>query len=178
MFSRPRQLSLDFSVAPSAFDRNRCARDAMAEARAILPLRRPARVRWRNYTSSAGKAYFEESCIGLSKKLLNTEERLRETLLHEWAHLFVFERYGHAAKPHGPEWKAAMRKLGLRPIVTHDFDLEWADLDKPYVCTCAKCGYQFGRARPLKRGYGYTHIGCGGKIRCSLRPERVQLPSK
>jgi SprT protein len=33
------------------------------------------------------------------------------TLVHEIAHLVVYEKYGHRAKPHGNEWKLAFRNL-------------------------------------------------------------------
>ena len=33
------------------------------------------------------------------------------TLLHELAHLFTYERYGHRVQAHGTEWKAAFGKI-------------------------------------------------------------------
>ncbi len=33
------------------------------------------------------------------------------TLLHELAHLFTYERYGHRVQPHGVEWKSAFGKI-------------------------------------------------------------------
>jgi predicted SprT family Zn-dependent metalloprotease len=42
---------------------------------------------------------------------------IREVLIHELAHLMVFEKYGSAAKPHGPEWCEHVLALGLMPTV-------------------------------------------------------------
>lgn len=38
------------------------------------------------------------------------------TFLHELAHLYVFEKYGHKAKPHGCEWQLEYTKL-IFPIL-------------------------------------------------------------
>lgn len=42
---------------------------------------------------------------------------LREVLCHELAHLITHMRFGKSVKPHGPEWKALVRKAGFEPRV-------------------------------------------------------------
>ncbi|MCH8275029.1 MAG: SprT-like domain-containing protein [Armatimonadetes bacterium] len=143
---------------------DRVARRALEEARSVLPTRRPIRFEWRDYRVTAGRAYLRENLICLSRRLLATPARIRATVLHEYAHLYVFERFGASAKPHGPEWAEAMRNLGRKPEVTHAYPCRRNRVRKPLAYKCAKCGERIDRARPLSRGYTYYHIGCGGKI--------------
>ena len=44
---------------------------------------------------------------------------LREIIAHEAAHVLVWERFGHLAQPHGPEWATLMRSAGFEPRATH-----------------------------------------------------------
>lgn len=44
-----------------------------------------------------------------------SREEFLFTLLHEFAHLFAFEKYGRKIAPHGPQWKNEYRQL------LHDF---------------------------------------------------------
>ena len=54
--------------------------------------------------------------IELNPRLSQRGQRLRqEVLCHEAAHLVVWERYGDAAKPHGPEWRQLMLVAGFSP---------------------------------------------------------------
>lgn len=39
------------------------------------------------------------------------------TLVHEFAHLKTYERYGRRVKPHGPEWKQMFREM-MEPFLT------------------------------------------------------------
>lgn len=43
---------------------------------------------------------------------------LHEILGHEAAHVVVWNRFGRASRPHGPEWAALMRAAGLVPHAT------------------------------------------------------------
>ncbi|MGI8922891.1 MAG: SprT-like domain-containing protein [Fimbriimonadales bacterium] len=158
------QLALPFDKEQGV-DMDACVHSALAEAAVICPLQREVDVRWRNYPVTAGRAYLRESAICLSANLLTTPERARETLLHEYAHLVVFERYGHKARPHGPEWRAAMRALGLAASATHSYDCVRRLRPKPYAVRCEACGVRLPRSRPLKRNRLYKHVGCGGRIR-------------
>ncbi|MBX3354504.1 MAG: SprT-like domain-containing protein [Phycisphaeraceae bacterium] len=70
--------------------------------------------------SSLGRAYLERRLIRLNHLLLEPgrEELLEEVFCHEVAHLVVFERHGHAAAPHGREWRSLLREVGARVRVT------------------------------------------------------------
>ena len=138
--------------------------DVLDEAHSMLPLRRPVQVEWRNYPATAGRALLEDSRICLSHILLTTAERVRDTVLHEYAHLFVFERWGYGAKPHGPEWRDAVQLLGLEPEVTHAYSGRKARRKRRLICRCEKCSAIIRRSRPLMRRREYTHVGCGGRV--------------
>ncbi|MBA3725685.1 MAG: SprT-like domain-containing protein [Armatimonadetes bacterium] len=163
------QPALPFDKEPGV-DIDACVHSTLAEAAAIFPLKREVVVRWRNYPVTAGRAYLRESAICLSANLLTTPERARETLLHEYAHLVVFERFGRKARPHGPEWRAAMQALGLAASVTHSYNCVRRPMPKPYAVRCEACGVRLPRSRPLKGGRLYKHIGCGGRIRMERTP--------
>ncbi|RMG26585.1 MAG: M48 family peptidase [Armatimonadetes bacterium] len=153
-------------------ERQRVVEEAIAFAWEQFPLRRQPEIRWRRYPVTAGKAILSDGVVCLSSLLLTTRERIWETVLHEYAHLVVFERWGRRAKPHGNEWRAVMRQLGLEPRRTHSY--ECFPTRKPrrrLVYACQSCGEEIHRVRPLKRGRAYYHVGCGGRIRFLRRSE-------
>ena len=49
------------------------------------------------------------------------------TLLHELAHLFTYERFGHRVQAHGPEWKNEYSKVLARFLLKKIFP---ADIQK------------------------------------------------
>jgi predicted SprT family Zn-dependent metalloprotease len=153
----------------AALEFERVIEEAKREAAMALPLRREVRTVWKNYPVTAGRAFIQESVICLSRKLLTTRERVRDTWLHEYAHLYVFEKHGRQVPPHGREWRAAMLELGLTPKATHDYECERRRMPRPYACACERCGLILQRTRPLKRNREYHHIGCGGRIRSKGR---------
>lgn len=145
--------------------------NALAYCRGRLPLARRVRVEWQPLPVTAGVAKWEGFRIVLSSRLLTTEQRVWDTVLHEYAHLAVFEQRGLKAKPHGAEWKDAMAILGQPPEVTHDYECARVRRRRRYVCVCNVCNEEIRRMRPLKAGCAYRHVGCGGLIRM----ERVDL---
>lgn len=54
------------------------------------------------------------------------------TLLHELAHLFTYERYGHRVMPHGREWKDEFSKILAKFILDKVFP---ADIEKALLAT-------------------------------------------
>ena len=63
------------------------------------------------------------------------------TLLHELAHLFTFEKYGHRVQPHGAEWKQAFGGILQEFIAKKIFpnDIEQAlrkSLNNPAASSC------------------------------------------
>ena len=75
---------------------------------------------WNNCVLSIGKAYYLDDgtpIIELSRPLveLNSEEEVRDTILHEIAHVLTW------GDDHGPKWQAECRRLGCRP------EADWGD---------------------------------------------------
>lgn len=54
------------------------------------------------------------------------------TLLHELAHLFTYERFGHRVQPHGQEWKNEFSKILAQFILKKVFP---ADVEKTLLRT-------------------------------------------
>ena len=64
------------------------------------------------------------------------------TLLHELAHLFTFEKFGHRVQPHGREWKDEFGKILARFLGTKIFpnDVEKALLHTLQNPAASSCG--------------------------------------
>lgn len=120
---------------------------------------------WRKLRVSAGLAYYETRQIALSGLLLTDEARLRDTLIHEYAHLLAVARHGKKAAGHGRCWKQAMLDLGAEPAVRHRYEVERNKPRQQVGYVCAKCGGTIVRNRRLPRKRKYLHTSCGGPIR-------------
>ncbi len=114
---------------------------------------------------TAGMAYYRVNTIGLSKNLLIDENRLRATLVHEYAHLLAFERHGRKGAGHGEPWRQAMRDLGAEPQRTHCYEVQRNAARQQVTYVCQKCGLQILRSRRLPRFRRYVHASCGGGLR-------------
>ncbi|XP_008186400.2 uncharacterized protein LOC100165520 [Acyrthosiphon pisum] len=85
------------------------------------------------------------SRIELSSKIIDTAERLRDTLIHELCHAACWIFNG-ISEGHGPPWKSwankAMQKFPELPIIKrcHSYDIQ-----TKFTYKCVKCGYSFGR---------------------------------
>lgn len=136
--------------------------EALEIARRKVPCSQAPVIRWANYPTTAGRAFFREFEIRLSSTVLKTYDQVYDTVLHEYAHLVVFEQFGLKAKPHGNEWRRVMKALGLKPTVTHNYPVERQTRQRKYSYKCKLCGFILMRVRPFKRNRIYSHIGCGG----------------
>ncbi len=141
------------------------AEEILDELERSFPLGYRPRIVWKGLRVAAGYAYYREKAIGLSTRLITDEVRLRDTLLHEYAHLLAVARYGRAGAGHSPAWREAMRDLGLEPSVRHPYEVERNRARQRVVYRCGSCGQTFERVRRLPRGRAYFHSGCGGPIR-------------
>lgn len=159
------QLELDLESSPTPADLERLAVSLLAELESRFPFKRPPRIVWKPYRVSAGKAYLRDNVIGLSRHLLTTRERLRDTLLHEFAHLLAVERHGLAGAGHGPAWRKAMEDVGAPPEVYHRYAVRRNQRRQRVVYACGKCGARFVTARRFPRGRRYAHRDCGGILR-------------
>ncbi|XP_050442475.1 arrestin domain-containing protein F-like isoform X2 [Adelges cooleyi] len=85
------------------------------------------------------------SRIELSSKIIDTAERLRDTLIHELCHAACWI-FNNVAEGHGPAWKSwankAMQRFPELPIIKrcHSYAIQ-----TKYTYKCIKCGYSFGR---------------------------------
>ena len=125
---------------------------------------RPA-IKWKNLRVTAGSAFYKTGEIVLSRVLLNTRERLENTLKHEYAHLLAVKRDGLKAAGHGKPWKQAMIDIGLPPVVRHSYEVERNQPRQQVHYRCDRCGHTFSRARRLPRRRRYFHVDCGGPIK-------------
>lgn len=87
-----------------------------------------------------------------------SDSQKRQTIIHEACHIVAFHQHGLDIKPHGHEWKHAMRKCGVDPEVTTDFDL--AGISWFYVRDCPRderCHVSRKKLGELRRG---ELLGC------------------
>lgn len=136
----------------------------LAELARAHPLRRNPTLEWRRYRTTAGRAFYDRWAIALSESLIVDEDRLRDTLFHEYAHLMAFERHGMAGRGHGAAWKHAMRELGLEPEVKHRYPCRRNVPRRTVTYRCKRCGVAIVRRRRLPRKGRWVHAGCGGSI--------------
>lgn len=140
------------------------------EAMALHPLPARPNLEWSGrLRTTAGLAVFPTQTIRLSRVVLDDAEKLRATLLHEYAHLLAVHREGPRGVGHGPAWRRAMLDLGESPRRCHDYPVERRPRPRPYGYRCQRCGAEMSRARPLDPRRRYVHTGCGGGLRSVAR---------
>lgn len=113
------------------------------------------------FSNVAGRITYKPPKIELSPKHLRGKpEQLRETLLHEMIHAWLFARNenpGHTAK-----FKRKMRELGLRSIY-HDLGTAppMNESPKRYILRCEHCRREVLRKRRPPPGYRCLHCRRG-----------------
>lgn len=87
----------------------------------------------------AGVAYLQQNTIKFNRTLLleNAEVFIQQVVLHELAHLIVYQCFGRV-KPHGQEWQNVMTELFHLPADTcHQFDVQSVQGKTfSYRCSC------------------------------------------
>lgn len=108
--------------------------------------------------TAAGRAFTRESRIELNSRLQDLpegprEEELRNTFLHELAHLVAFARAGRKRiQPHGAEWQQACRDLGIPgENRCHSLDFKPRRIARKFAYTCPHCRAVIHRVRRLSR---------------------------
>lgn len=114
--------------------------------------------------STAGRAFLDLGKVELNPKLLFIGEdplgHVRETLLHELAHLLAYHRYGHKILAHGNEWKRACADLGIPgESATHRLPLPSRQLKKKWSYTCPVCFEITNRVKRM-RGISACYSCC------------------
>lgn len=118
--------------------------------------------------TAAGRAFKLRMVIHLNPHLLckgENAEEVRETILHEIAHLLAPRGAGH-----GATWRHVVREIGGNPERCHD--MECAQLRRPqrrHLAVCMGCGQEWQittRLRNSWRRHRTTPIcrGCGGRV--------------
>ena len=145
---------------------------ALRECLGRFPLPTPVRMEWRNYRVTAGMAHYRQNLITLSPAVLTTPEAVRDTVIHEYAHLLAFARAGTAGRGHGRAWQQAMIDLGAEPKVRHSYAVQRNMRRQQVEYRCLRCGVSFLRARRLPARKKFVHANCGGDLRL-VRVQRV-----
>lgn len=107
--------------------------------------------------STAGRAFWPEGRIELNPKLVDfSAEEVRNTMLHELAHLLAYSRAGRKKiMAHGAEWAQACCDLGIpNERATHHLPLPSRQMVRKWRYTCPVCGDVIDRVRKMKRAAG------------------------
>ena len=159
------------------------ARRLLCEAGAS-PLADRMVLRWNTrLRNTAGMAFPGRALITLNPRLADFGPgEIDRTLRHELAHLLAQDRVGRRRiDPHGKEWKAACRDLGLPDEKrTHDLPLPRKTIAPRHFYQCPSCGFQLNRVHPLKRASAClqccrTHSG--GRYDIRFRFVKVAPPA-
>jgi len=125
---------------------------------------------WSLKGRKAGQAWHSKNKIRLNYKLAleNLNDFVNQVVPHEVAHLIVKEIYGYSTKPHGREWQATMKKLGLRPERCHSFDTKntIVKIHKKFIYKCSCGTHKVGKKvhRNLQSGAEYKCSSCKMRI--------------
>jgi predicted SprT family Zn-dependent metalloprotease len=152
------QLAFPASTIPS-----RSGRDADLEATAgeLLSMADAARlsflirVEWNaRLKTCAGRADFRTKLISLNPRLReHGHAEIDRTLRHELAHLLAQFRAGRRhVLPHGAEWRAACRDLGIGDETRcHNLPFPVSKRAPRFIYKCPNCRRDFPRVRRIKR---------------------------
>ena len=147
------------------------------ECNGVPELAQVIQVEWKaRFTRRMGDALYNPQTfnarIRLSVPLWSraSEEEHRETVIHESCHVIVGYRFG-SVPSHGPEWKEAMTKCGLKPVPTHNVDRTGLSRRQRrfVLCGCPneeKCRIGVRHFNLLRRG---TELWCK---KCGLKLDR------
>ena len=116
---------------------------------------------WHNRKLCAGTTHFiggQCVCISLSRPItaINSEEQVRDTVLHEIAHAKAGLRAGH-----GPAWKTLARSIGARPEPCCSSDT--VQVPGKYFAVCPVCSTELNKYRRPKAGARYMCGACNRK---------------
>jgi SprT protein len=161
---KPAKLSRKVSQPIAGEAHVKAAEIALIEAYDRFPMSYFPVLEWRKYSVTAGMAHYQRGMITLSVVVLKDPDHIRETLLHEYAHLLAFDRHGKRGAGHGKYWRQAMIDLGLEPKVHHHYEVVRNQSRQIVVYQCKKCGEKFSRKRQMTRSKRYFHRQCGGQI--------------
>jgi len=146
---------MPLSTLPAASDLEKIARELLRAVGGCEALAATVRVRWNSrMRTTAGLARYADSLVILNPKLAQFGfAEIDKTLRHELAHLLAKFRAGRRRiAPHGDEWRAACRELGV-PDETrcHDLPLPRTRQRAKHFYRCPSCRAEIKRVRPFRR---------------------------
>ena len=99
----------------------------------------------------------------------NRQAFMDEVVPHEVAHVVAVSCAGRRIRPHGPEWQAAMRALGItEPRRCHAFavpdDIRRRQRRWSYRCGCRDHDLSTTRHNRVQRGVAYYCRLCGDRL--------------
>ncbi len=111
-----------------------------------------------------------------------SEAARRDTILHEVAHIVVFELVSKSER-HGPRWQLLALAFGARPsragldLRFRTASAELRSTRETTVARCTRCGFEVKRMRRSTRDWRrYLHRGCGGRFEPQADPAQEQSP--
>jgi SprT protein len=123
----------------------------------------------------------EQACIRFNPWIFAKDfaVHLADTVPHEVAHYAVHAsaRGRGRTAPHGREWQAMMRRLGVTPRATFADDLEGVPVRRQrrhaYLCGCRDHALSTTRHRRVSSGRArYSCTQCGGELRYAGEGDR------
>jgi SprT protein len=141
------------------------------------------RVEWNTrLKTSAGRADYRHKLISLNPRLLEHPAEIDRTLRHELAHILAQFRAGRRRiLPHGDEWRAACRDLGIADEKRcHNLPFAARTYVTRFVYRCPNCKQEFPRVRRVRRAVACltccrAHNGgeYDGRFRLRLVPQSL-----
>jgi len=134
--------------------------DLESKAREILSelgaskLASAIRVEWNSrLKTAAGRADYRQKLILLNPRLFEHPTEIDRTLRHELAHILAQFRAGlRRILPHGDEWRAACRHLGIGDEKRcHNLPFPARTYATRFVYCCPNCKQEFPRVRRVRR---------------------------
>ncbi|MFT6182180.1 MAG: putative SprT family Zn-dependent metalloprotease [Akkermansiaceae bacterium] len=131
--------------------------------------------------SCAGRAFWPKGLIQLNPQLTGiSKAEVRQTLLHELAHLVAYERNPNCSiKSHGKEWQRACVEVGIPgEKATHELALPTRSLKRQWRYECPRCKKTFERVRKYKSAvacYDCCLKETGGSYHDSFRLNEIRL---
>lgn len=89
---------------------------------------------------------------------------LHESVPHEFAHIIVHDFFGPVQFPHGEQWQLIMEAFGVKPRITHDYDVSMVAPVYTWQCGCTV--HQVSRKvhQELVEGHSYDCVRCGKDV--------------
>jgi SprT protein len=112
------------------------------------------RVEWNSrLKTTAGRADHRQKLISLNPRLFEHPAEIDRTLRHELAHILAQFRAGRRRiLPHGDEWRAACRDLGIADEKRcHNLPFPASARARRYLYKCPNCKCDFHRVRRIRR---------------------------